>query len=125
MLYIIRAVQVIQNKAARSVTKLSWYTPTRVLLLQCNWLSIKQLIFYHSVLQVWKVRTAGVPVYIKSRMPLSVTRNAEEGTLCVPIVESSLSSKSFLVRSAVMSNSIPPSLRSIQKFETFKSKAVD
>ena len=120
--YIIRAVQVIQNKAARSVTKLSWYTPTRVLLLQCNWLSIKQLIFYHSVLQVWKVKTAGVPVYIKSRMQLSVTRSAEEGTLRVPVVDSALSSKSFLVRSAVMWNSIPPSLRSIEKFETFKSK---
>ena len=40
----------------------------------------------------------------------------------VPIVESALSSKSFLVRSAVMWNSIPANLRSIKKFETFKSK---
>ena len=39
--YVLRAVQVMQNKAARAVTKLSWFTPTRTLLLQCNWLSIK------------------------------------------------------------------------------------
>ena len=120
--YIIRAVQVIQNKAARTVTKLSWYTSTHVLLLQCNWLSIKQLIFYHSVLQVWKVRTAEVPVYLNSRMQLSVTRSADEGTLRVPIVESSITSKSFLVRAAVMWNSIPPSLRGVKKFGAFKSK---
>ena len=120
--YIIRAVQVMQNKAARSVTKLSWFTPTHVLLLQCNWLSIKQLIFYHSVLQVWKIRTAEVPVYLNSRMQLSVTRSAEEGTLRVPIAESSITSKSFLVRAAVMWNSIPPSLRNIKRFESFKSK---
>ena len=120
--YVIRAVQVMQNKAARAITKLSWYTPTRTLLLQCNWLSIKQLIFYHTVLQVWKVRTAGLPVYINSRIELSVTRSADEGTLRVPIVESAMARKSFLVRSAVMWNSIPPSLRSISKFETFKSK---
>ena len=53
--YVIRAVQVMQNKVARSITKLSWFTPTNRLLLQCNWLSIKQQIFYHTVLQVWKV----------------------------------------------------------------------
>ena len=49
--YVLRAVQVMQNKAARAVTKLSWFTPTRTLLLQYNWPSIKQLIIYHTALQ--------------------------------------------------------------------------
>ena len=120
--YIIKAVQVIQNKAARCITKKSWYTPTRTLLLECNWLSIKQLIFYHTVLQVWKVRTAQVPGYINAKIKSAITRSATEGTLRVPSVETSLSSKSFMVRSAVMWNAVPPSIRSTQKFETFKSK---
>ena len=120
--YLVKALQVLQNRAARQVTKLSWFTPSRRLLSQCNWLSIKQLIFYHSVLQVWKVRTAEVPVYLNSRMQLSVTRSAEEGTLRVQQVEMSLSGKSFLVRAAVMWNSIPASIRSIKKLETFKSR---
>ena len=120
--YIIKAVQVIQNKAARCITKKSWYTPTRTLLLECNWLSIKQLIFYHTVLQVWKVRTAQVPGYINAKIQSAITRSATEGTLRVPSVETSLSSKSFMVRSAVMWNAAPPSIRSTQKFETFKSK---
>ena len=34
--YLIQALQVIQNKAARVVTKLDWYTPTHVLLSQCG-----------------------------------------------------------------------------------------
>ena len=34
--YIIRSIQVLQNKAARTVTKKSWFTPTKVLLKQCN-----------------------------------------------------------------------------------------
>ena len=120
--YIIKAVQVMQNKAARSVTKKTWYTPTHTLLQQCNWLSIKQLIFYHTVLQVWKVRTDTMPVYINSKIQLAITRSASEGTLRVPIVEKSLSSKSFMVRSATMWNTVPTSIRSIKKFESFKRK---
>ena len=42
--YLLRFLQVLQNRAARHVTKLSWYTSTKDLLNQCNWLSIKQLI---------------------------------------------------------------------------------
>ena len=46
--YTIKAVQVMQNRAARCITKLGWFTPSEVLLRQCNWLSIRQLVFYHT-----------------------------------------------------------------------------
>ena len=62
--YIVKAVQVMQNKSARSVTKQSWFTPAKRLLLQCNWLSIKQLIFFHTALQVWRVNDSKCPDYI-------------------------------------------------------------
>ena len=120
--YIIRAIQIMQNKAARCITKKSWYTPTRTLLLECNWLSIKQLIFYHTVLQFWKVHRDKVPVYIHSRMEVAITRSAAEGTMRVPSVESSLAQKSFMVRSAVLWNSLPADIRSIQKLEDLKKK---
>jgi hypothetical protein len=42
------------------------------------------------------------------------------GTLLVPDVEMSISKKSFMVRSTVMWNSIPLSLRAMQNLETFK-----
>ena len=120
--YVIRAVQVMQNKAARTVTKLSWFTPTRTLLLQCNWLSIKQLIFFHTALQVWRVLESKCPVYIHSNMQLSATRSAAQGNLRVPPVESSLAGKSFMVRSASVWNTVPPDIRSIKTIHTFKKK---
>ena len=94
--YVIKAVQIMQNKAARSVTKLSWYTPTRTLLTQCNWLSIKQLIFFHTALQVWRVIASQCPVHIHSKLEPSATRNAAQGNLRVPFVDSG---KSLMVRS--------------------------
>ena len=35
--YLLHALQVIQNRAARAVTRMSWFTPTRVLLNKCKW----------------------------------------------------------------------------------------
>ena len=77
--YIIKAVQVMQNKAARCVTKQSWFTPTKILLLQCNWLSIKQLVFFHTALQVWRVKANKCPVYIDTNLKPTNTRSAAQG----------------------------------------------
>ena len=45
--YLIRILQVQQNKAARKVTRLDWGTSTNVLLNQIGWLSVKQLFVFH------------------------------------------------------------------------------
>ena len=68
------------------------------------------------------MRRTKLPVYISSRMEVSITRSALEGTLRVPSVESDLAQKSFMTRSAVMWNTIPAELRSIKKLESFKIK---
>ena len=65
---IIRAAQVIQNRAARIVTKLSWFTPQRILLQQTNWLSIRQLISYHTLIQVWRTRINQKPRYMFEKL---------------------------------------------------------
>ena len=117
---VIKAVQVMQNKAARCLTKKCCFTPTSVLLQQCNWLNIRQLIFYHTVLQVWRVKSAERPRYINGKLQAAVTRSAVDGTLRVPQVERSVSGKSFMVRAAVMWNTIPPNLSTIKQQQTFK-----
>ena len=120
--YVIKAVQVMQNRAARCITKLGWFTPIEILLKQCNWLSIRQLVFYHTALQVFKVKVTECPVYIHSKFTPSNTRSASQGTLLVPVVEKSTSSKSFIVRSASTWNHIPPEIRSLQNLNIFKSE---
>ena len=119
--YIIKAVQLMQNRAARCITKQGWFTPVEILLKQCNWLSIRQLVFFHTAIQVYKVKMSQCPVYIHSKYTPSNTRNASQGTLLVPAVQKSFSSKSFIVRSASTWNQIPPNLRNLQNLNTFKS----
>ena len=66
--YLLNSLQVVQNMAARTVTKLNMFTPTSTLLKQTGWLSVRQLIFYHSVLLVYKVRQTSLPQYLADKI---------------------------------------------------------
>ena len=66
--YLIKALQIVQNKAARCVTKATWFTATRQLLRQCGWMSIRQLAFYHTVLTMYKMMKSGRPLYLRKKL---------------------------------------------------------
>ena len=66
--YLLKSLQIIQNKAARAVTKVSWDTPIKTLLLQCNWMSVNQLVFYHSVVTLHKVIQTEYPKYFHNKV---------------------------------------------------------
>ena len=62
-----RSLKVIQNKVARVVTGFDWSSPTKVFLSQIGWLSINQLVFYHSVLVIYKVKKENCPMYLPTQ----------------------------------------------------------
>ena len=122
-----RSLQVILNKAARVVTRLDWSTSTKDLLSQCGWFSVNQLIFYHSVLQLHKVRLSSAPKYLHSmHMPSGSnyqyrTRQAESGSLQpigVPKLE--ISKNRFKWRSANLYNQLPADIRKTTSIKSFK-----
>ena len=126
--YLIKGLQVLQNRAARCVTRLSWFTPTRTLMAKCKWLSIKQLVYYHSVLQVHKVLRNGAPLYLSEKLVTEhpyPTRQATSGGLRYTSSNTghlNLTQQSFLGRSAGIYNSIPSSIRTTTSLNTFKQK---
>ena len=66
--YLIRAVQVTQNKAARMVSRMSWYTPTSTLLRRVGWLSVRQLVAYHTILTVHRSVISQRPQFIYEKL---------------------------------------------------------
>ena len=66
--YLLNSLQIIQNKAARFVSRRSKYTPIGELLRQCGWLSIKQLVYYHSVISIYKTLQTTYPKYIYTKL---------------------------------------------------------
>ena len=124
--YLLRALQVVQNKAARIVTKLAWYTPTRELIKQCNWLSINQLVFYQTVLQVHRVVQSGSPLYLSSKLEtVYTTRQGAGGCvrwLGVNCGDLSLLQTSFHGQAAKMYNDIPVKIRKAKYLAVFKKE---
>ena len=52
--YLVNALQVCQSKVARLVKKLDRYTLIKVLIQQCGWLPVRQLIAYHTLVLLHK-----------------------------------------------------------------------
>ena len=66
--YLISTLQIQQNTAARLVARLPRLTPTKIILQQCGWLSVRQMILYHSLLLLHKTIKGKKPSYIYSRL---------------------------------------------------------
>ena len=124
---LLKCLQIIQNKAARAVTKLNWYTPTADLLRQCNWLSVHQLSVYHSVTLAFKVMKAKSPKYLFTMFNTSYnykTRQADSGMIrSTRTPELDLAKDSFSWRAADLFNQLPEHIRNLNNLQAFKLAA--
>ena len=140
--YMVRALQVIQNKAARSVSKLSKFTPTKTLLKTCGWLSVKQLMAYHSLVLLHKTLANQAPKYLYEKVTANgkfkyKTRQASE---CPPEFSFSvqhpvdngtirqdtgtklgMNKKGWCWKSVEMFNTLPTDMRLEKKLSKFKT----
>ena len=125
--YLLNSLQKAQNRAARALTRLDWYTPAAVLLNQCGWLSVHQLVVYHSVVLVYKIILTESPMYLHSMFTSKYTyktKHSQEGLLRhtrnfrLDITESS-----FRWRAAYSFNGLPLYIRSLETLEGFKTAA--
>ena len=125
---LIHALQVQQNKAARIVTRAANFTSTRRLLKECGWLSIKQLVLYHTILLVHKIILNKKPLYLSNRLDTTHGRyTRQESSGCIRMDDtfrsnSSLTSDSFRHRGAKEYNALPYEIRKCSVMATFKIK---
>ena len=126
--YLLHALQVQLNKAARLVTGQSGFTSTRKLMETCRWLSVKQLVVYQSAIMIHKTILIRKPFYMHSRLSMEYnygTRQQASG--CIRLDQTfryrgDLPRNSFRVRGANSYNSIPADIRASLTMTTFKSK---
>ena len=122
--YLMKSLQIIQNKAARVVTKLDWSTPTKDLLHQCGWLSVHQLAVYHSVLLVYKVMQTESPSYLYTMFNSKYqhrTRQADSGVIKhISCPHLTLTSQSFRYQAAGHYNGLPKEIKNSQSLHQFK-----
>ena len=135
--YLTNALQVCQNKVARLVTKLDRYTPTKVLLQQCGWLPVRQLMAYHSLVLLHKTIKHQTPDFLYQKVTSGSdqprTRQAEASTAATTAAgapgppsigscELGLTRKSWCWTSVYLYKQLPVDLCAEQKTQTFKTR---
>ena len=81
-----------------------------------GWLTVSQLIFYHSVISVHKIRNSREPEYLSDIL----TRDNKNERISIPNIDLRLTQKSFTMRGAENWNSIPQNIRNQNKIGCFK-----
>ena len=133
--YLLNSLQIIQNKAARVVTKCGRRTETKSLLLQCGWLSVAQLSVYHSMVLMFKILSTQSPKYLYNKLSgLQTTtyyktrfvqnRRENENILLGPDsqAESEIAQRSFKYRASNQWNNLPLMMRKMDSLQKFKSE---
>ena len=124
--YLLQFIQTLQNRAARIVTKQGWGTATRVLLSQCGWLSVRQLVEYHSLVLMFKVLQDRKPVYLHEKVSVEFvqkTRQATGGSIReTRTFEKDAGISSFIPRTTKVWNELPVEMKMMSNQEKFKKK---
>ena len=111
-------IQIIQNKIARLVTGSHQRRNREEMYDQLQWLTVSQLVVYHTMITVFRVRISGEPEKLASVL-LYENRN---NNIIFPSSNLSLYRKSFTYRGISIWNKMPRTIRNIQKIGLFKSK---
>ena len=85
---------------------------------QLDWLTVNQLIAYHTLLQIYKIRSFREPEYLYD----ALCTDNRNGHIVVPNCDLSLALDSFTYRGARLWNNVPPHIRNCPKIGTFKKE---
>ena len=114
----IKVLQVQQNRAARIVLNLPPRSNRNSMYERLGWMSVQQLIVYHTLLAVHRIRKSKEPEYLAS----SLLRENYRGNIIVENSRLGLYKNSFVPRGSTLWNKLPRDLRNIDKIGKFKKE---
>ena len=114
----IKDLQILQNKAARIVTHAQPRSDRSPMYEDLDWLTVNQLVKYHTLLAVYRIRSSGEPEYLMD----ALRYNSRNGNMILSKINLKLFRNSFVCRGVLSWNSLPRELRNITKVSVFKKK---
>ena len=112
----LKSLQVLQNKAAQIVTSSPPRSSRHPMFDQLNWLTVNQLIAYHTALQVYRIRMNDEPEYLAQILK----KDNRNSNVIVTNTVLTLAKRSFTFRGAQLWNSLPNLIRKKSKIGNFK-----
>ena len=122
--YLLNFLQVLQNRAARLVTRHGRFTPNAVVLHQCGWLSVRQMVQYHSLVLVAKVKLQKKPEYFTNQFnaefPYRTRLATGLGIRREDNYKHDVTKNSFAPRTTAAWSLLPASIRTLESVNQFK-----
>ena len=112
----VKQLQILQNKAAQMVTHSPPRANRKQMYDQLEWLTVNQMIRYHTLLAVFRIRISGEPEYLAA----SLGYDSVYGSIIVQNTKLTLAKKSFKIRGACNWNALPQEIKSMEKIGCFK-----
>ena len=119
-----RKLQVMQNKVMRLITGLDYSTSTKTLLTASQQLSVHQLVAYHTLCQVHKLKLSKLPDYHYQRLfgTQSVNKNYSSRYMNKRVDFSlSLGRSHFFYQASTTYYLLPSKIKDIEKISQFKA----
>ena len=114
----INQLQIQQNRAAHCVLTLPPRTSRTVLYDKLGWLTVQQLIAYHTMITVYRVREKKEPEHLDSFL----TRDNVYWNIIVQKSKLVLYRNSFVYRGSTLWNNLPKELRKVSQIGAFKTR---
>ncbi|XP_061587561.1 uncharacterized protein LOC133452331 isoform X1 [Cololabis saira] len=120
-------LQLIQNSAARIITRIKSSDHITPVLIQLHWLPVQYRIIYKNLLLTHKALHNLAPTYLcdllKEYTPSRTLRSTSAGLLFTPTSHlSSMGARAFSCTAPRLWNSLPPHIRQIDSITTFKTQ---
>ena len=112
----IKDLQILQNKAAQIVTKVPPRFNRNFMFDKLNWMTVNQLVAYHTGITIYKIRKNGHPEYL-AKIFKETTFN---GNIRLPRYRLELAERSFSIRGSKLWNSMPSEVKAQEKITGFK-----
>ena len=113
-----KTLQILINKCARMVLGVSRRVRTRALMEGCGWLYFRELVQYHSLVQMYKIINLGVPVNLRNKLNILPNKTIE-----FPPARLKISRRSFRWRTSQDWNDLSDTLRFSGKLSMFQKRA--
>ncbi len=122
----INKLQIVQNAAARVLTRSRKYDHITPILQSLHWLPIKYRISYKILLLTYKALNGLAPAYLTSLLsrynPSRSLRSQNSGLLVVPRIAKSTKGRAFSYLAPKLWNSLPDNVRGSDTLSLFKSR---
>ena len=123
----LKSLQLIQNAAARTLTRTKKYEHISPILASLHWLPVKSRIDFKILLLTYKAINGRAPEYIKDLLvpynPPRPLRSQNTGLLVIPrISKTTVGGRAFCYRAPLLWNNLPPSIRLADTLPIFKSR---